>query len=166
MIKIFKAIIPDNACESIIQEGLTREQLTAGIGKNNEKSKGRATKIAFIDNAFLKSYIHEIVFANYDYDIKEAEDLQFAIYNIGDFYGRHKDADETNKRILSVSVQLSDPLNYQGGELIFDSIKPIEKAQGTVIVFPSNLYHKVTPITKGIRYSLVQWFKGYESNNK
>ena len=159
-IKIFEGLIPENACESIIQEGLTRKQLTAGIGKNNEESKGRSTKIAFIDNAFLKSYIQEIVFTNYDYDIKEVEDLQFALYNVGDFYGRHKDAGKSNKRILSVSIQLSDPSKYEGGELIFDSIEPIEKAQGTVIIFPSDLYHQVTPIISGIRYSLVQWYNG------
>ena len=47
-------------------------------------SKGRSTKVAFIDNEFLKSYIHQLVFAHYDYDIIEAEDLQFGLYEKGD----------------------------------------------------------------------------------
>ena len=67
---------------------------------------------------------------------------------------------DENKRVLSVSVQLSNPSSYKGGELIFDNTEPMEDAQGTVIIFPSNLYHRVNPILSGTRYSLVQWFKG------
>ena len=68
-IKIFEGLIPENACESIIQEGLSYPRIKAGIGKDNKMSKGRSTKVAFIDNEFLKSYIHQLVFAHYDYDI-------------------------------------------------------------------------------------------------
>ena len=39
----------------------------------------------------------------------------------------------------------------------------IENKQGSMIIFPSNLYHEVEPVTKGTRYSLVQWYKGYEN---
>ena len=166
-IKIFEAFIPENACESIIQEGLSHPQIEAGIGQDNETSRGRSTKVSFIDNVFLKSYIHELVFANYDHDIIEAEHLQFATYKEGDFYGYHKDADKYNKRVLSVSVLLSNPFDYEGGDLIFHQVPSLDFSdwsppnfQGSVIIFPSYIYHKVTPITKGIRYSLVQWFKG------
>ena len=159
-IKIFEGNIPENACESIIQEGLSYPQIKAGIGKDNELSRGRSTTVAFINNAFLKSYIYQLVFSNYDTEITEIEDLQFAAYNVGDYYGRHKDADDENKRVLSVSVQLSNPSSYEGGELIFDNTEPMEDAQGTIIIFPSNLYHRVNPVLSGTRYSLVQWFKG------
>ena len=98
-----------------------------------------------------------------NYTIEEAEDLQFAIYKKGDFYGLHKDADEENNRVLSVTVQLSKASEYDGGDLVFDYDRhPMPTAQGTVIIFPSNLYHEVTPVTRGRRYSLVQWFKGKE----
>jgi len=164
MIKVFKGIIPKMACNTIIREGLTRPLIDAGIGKNNTKSKGRSTNISFIDNTFLKSYIYELVTKHYNnYVIEKAEDLQFAIYRKDDFYGLHKDADEENNRVLSVSVQLSKSEDYEGGDLIFDYDRhPIERAQGTVIIFPSNLYHEVTPVTVGMRYSLVQWFKGHK----
>lgn len=166
-IKIFEGFIPENACESIIQEGLSHPQIEAGTGQENESSRGRSTKVAFIDNAFLKSYIHELVFANYNHNIIEAEDLQFATYKEGDFYGYHKDADKHNKRVLSVSVLLSSPFDYEGGDLIFHKVPSLDFSdfsppnfQGSVIVFPSNIYHQVTAITKGTRHSLVQWFKG------
>ena len=175
-LKIFESIIPRKACEQIIREGVLRPQINAGIGKDNTKSEGRSTKVTFINNAFTKSYIYELVTHNYkNYIIEEGEDLQFATYEEGDFYGYHKDADENNNRVLSVSVQLSNPTDYEGGNLIFYNLdhgkeglrdfSPL-RHQGSVIVFPSNTYHQVTPVTKGTRYSLVQWFKGYESRNK
>ena len=151
------------ACQQIIQEGRVRPQIDAGTGKDNKKSKGRSTHVTFINNSFLKSVIYDLVSFNYDYTIEEAEDLQFAAYRKDDFYGLHKDADEENNRVLSVTIQLSKASDYEGGDLVFDYDRhPIPRAQGTVIVFPSNLYHEITPVTKGTRYSLVQWFKGKE----
>jgi len=162
MIQIFKGVIPQMACKQIIREGVTRPQIEAGIGKDNTASEGRSTKVTFIDNAFIKSYIYELATHNFkNYIIEEAEDLQFATYTKGDFYGVHKDADETNSRILSVTVQLSRSSEYKGGDLVFDYDRhPMERRQGTIIIFPSNLYHEVEPVIKGKRYSLVQWFKG------
>ena len=161
MIKVFKGHIPPLACKAIIEEGQSRPQIDAGVGKTNKKSRGRSTKVSFIHNDFLNSVIRDLVIFNYDYEITEAEDLQFAAYNVGDFYGLHKDVDEENNRVLSVTVQLSKPSEYEGGDLVFDyDSHPMEKPRGTFIIFPSNLYDDVTPVTKGERYSLVQWFKG------
>ena len=161
MIKVFKGHIHPLACKAIIEEGQSRPQIDAGVGKTNKKSRGRSTKVSFIHNDFLNSVIRDLVIFNYDYEITEAEDLQFAAYNVGDFYGLHKDVDEENNRVLSVTVQLSKPSEYEGGDLVFDYDRhPMEKTRGTIIIFPSNLYHEVTPVTKGERYSLVQWFKG------
>jgi PKHD-type hydroxylase len=72
-------------------------------------------------------------------------------------------------RKLSVTVSLSDPNDYVGGNLKFDlgphrpdryheceEIRP----RGSIIVFPSHVYHQVTPVTSGTRYSLVNWSLG------
>ena len=76
-------------------------------------------------------------------------------------------------RKLSMSVQLSKPEDYEGGDLRFNlrgldshfedtimSPPPEFKQQGSIVVFPSFLWHKVEPITKGTRYSLVMWSLG------
>ena len=71
-------------------------------------------------------------------------------------------------RKLSMTINLTDPNTYEGGDLMFDfgendgSKCKIEEAreQGTIIVFPSFLQHCVSPVTKGIRYSLVNWTLG------
>ena len=168
-VKVHGVVVPPMACNTIIKQGLERDLINAGIGEGNEKSKGRSTKVSFIDNSFLKLLIEDMVKESFpEYIIEEAEDLQFAVYEKGDFYGLHKDSDEKNKRVISVSVQLSKPSEYEGGELVFEDGRKHEsfKQRGAVIIFPSNLYHLVLPVTKGTRYSLVQWFKGYESSNK
>jgi PKHD-type hydroxylase len=72
-------------------------------------------------------------------------------------------------RKLSVSANITDPTLYGGGELEFtlgSAILPTEKdrdqfrRQGTVILFPSHMMHRITPVTWGVRYSLVAWFLG------
>ena len=90
-------------------------------------------------------------------------------------YDWHMDvgAHGVNKRKLAMTVQLSDPKDYDGGDLKFnlrglDSYRednilgppPEFKQQGSIVIFPSFLWHKVEPITRGTRYSLVVWALG------
>jgi PKHD-type hydroxylase len=66
-------------------------------------------------------------------------------------------------RKLSLSVQLSEPEDYEGGSLLlYNGEEPmtLPKTRGTGLFFPSYSLHEVTPVTKGIRYSLVAWFLG------
>jgi PKHD-type hydroxylase len=66
-------------------------------------------------------------------------------------------------RKLSISIQLTDPNEYEGGELyLYDDDKGtvMDKTQGTLILFPSYVLHEVVPVTKGTRNSLVTWVTG------
>ena len=72
-----------------------------------------------------------------------------------------------SKRKVSITVQLSHPSEYEGGNLeIFRGgsmegpFEKAEKNQGCVFIFPSYTMHRVTPITKGIRKSFVLWLGG------
>lgn len=69
------------------------------------------------------------------------------------------------ERKLSFVIQLSDPNDYEGGELKLHNVpnslpQDVIKTRGTVIFFPSLIFHEVTPVTKGVRYSLVGWWEG------
>jgi PKHD-type hydroxylase len=94
------------------------------------------------------------------------EDLQLSEYS--DEYEGHYDwhmdfGENVSTRKLSITIQLNDPEEYEGGELNFQIHRNIIKApnkKGTVIVFPSFLLHKVTKVTKGTRRSLVCWIHG------
>jgi PKHD-type hydroxylase len=71
--------------------------------------------------------------------------------------------DGSSPRKLSLILQLSDATEYEGGELqLKDSSDhtAVERKKGHLIAFPSYLLHRVTPVTKGIRRSLVVWISG------
>ena len=94
-----------------------------------------------------------------------SELIQYTVYNSNDLghYDWHIDmGPHKARRKISIVCQLSDPSEYEGGELQFNTgqITIAEKQKGTVILFPSYLLHRVTPVTKGIRRSLVIWVEG------
>ena len=67
------------------------------------------------------------------------------------------------QRKLSISIQLNDPSEYKGGSFEFKELLEKEQPkllQGSVLVFPSFLQHRVTPIISGTRYSAVTWARG------
>jgi len=105
--------------------------------------------------------------------ITKLDYLQLGQYNSSERgeYKSHQDVfwmsqDTGYHRKLSCVVQLTDPQCYHGGDLVFDKLESslpdaVElRNQGTVIFFPSTVYHHVTPVEQGIRHSLVAWFDG------
>jgi PKHD-type hydroxylase len=104
----------------------------------------------------------------WDFDIEYIEPAQLTMYGGEDksFYGRHTDhmhQGTGSHRKLSMSIPLSDPSEFEGGELLFhDGFTPLPAKQekGTAVAFPSYVLHEVTPVTSGTRYSLVVWACG------
>lgn len=94
------------------------------------------------------------------------DDVQYTeYYEGGGHYDWHVDIGPypINHRKISIVVQLSDPSEYEGGDLELwtgGQFKQIPKIKGCTVVFPSFLLHRVTPVTKGIRKSLVLWVGG------
>jgi len=95
------------------------------------------------------------------------EGFQFTNYEApSGKYGKHIDRSmNIPVRKLSISIQLTDPEEYEGGELkLYDGDDKdaivMDKTQGTLIIFPSYVLHEVMPVTKGTRNSLVTWITG------
>jgi PKHD-type hydroxylase len=94
------------------------------------------------------------------------EGFQFTNYEApSGKYGKHVDrAMNIPVRKLSISIQLTNPEEYEGGELkLYDGEEDgiiMNKEQGTLVIFPSYVLHEVMPVTKGIRNSLVTWVTG------
>ena len=93
------------------------------------------------------------------------EQIQYTeYYEGGGQYDWHMDCGIgiQNQRKISVTVQLSQPDEYEGGDLEFNlgnhMVAP--RVQGAAVIFPSFFLHRVTPITKGIRKSFVLWVGG------
>jgi PKHD-type hydroxylase len=94
-----------------------------------------------------------------------AENFQFTRYDAPTGqYGLHIDKTLNGPvRKLSLTIQLSLPEDYEGGELALQLSKETDlmsKELGKMIVFPSYVLHEVRPVTKGTRYSLVAWITG------
>jgi len=93
---------------------------------------------------------------------------QFAQYRgeVAGFYDWHADTYDDpfgNGRLISLSVQLSDPADYDGGALEIETAQGViegDRSQGAVILFRSSALHRVAPVTRGLRRSLVLWAMG------
>tara|TARA_Y100001951_G_scaffold2705_1_gene1844 strand:- start:82 stop:639 length:558 start_codon:yes stop_codon:yes gene_type:complete len=172
--------IDKDECEALISEYKDRDFTTAMIGAGNMNqseidSSTRKTDIIWIDskkliNRAIWSFILEANDNYFNYYINGFEQVQFGRYGIDDYYGWHRDNTNFDPkaecvRKLSLTVQLSDPDSYEGGEFQFfdgekEAFAPEIKKQGSVIVFDCNNWHRVTPVKKGVRYSIVMWAVG------
>jgi len=150
--------------------------------------KKRDSNISWFNDRWIykeiQPYVHEANRnAGWNFDWDYSESCQFTIYKKGQYYDWHADSwdkpyieDGPTKgkiRKLSVTVSLTDPKEYQGGELEFDfrnedpekspAIRSCTEIlpKGSLVVFPSFVWHRVKPVTKGVRYSLVIWNLGY-----
>jgi PKHD-type hydroxylase len=117
----------------------------------------------------IMGIIHKLNYEKYCFfiDQEHLQLLQFTRYKEGEYYKWHTDtgsSPDTCCRKLSVSVQLSPETAYEGGDLQFglldEEAGTVSKQQGSLIIFPSIIRHRVTPVTRGVRYSLVGWAVG------
>jgi PKHD-type hydroxylase len=96
------------------------------------------------------------------------ENIQYTEYlaEDGGHYTWHQDIgpDSASKRKVSITVQLSEPDEYEGGDLEMwsggSNITRVERGAGVVFIFPSYMMHRVTQVTKGKRRSFVLWIGG------
>ena len=117
--------------------------------------------------ATLAPLIQKVNAEHFNFDLTHIMPLQFTRYDAktNGHYNAHLDlGKQVPNRKLSFSLQLSDPFHHEGGTLQFPinrtAPEPAPKARGKIIFFPSYMLHEVTPVTKGVRYSLVGWVAG------
>ncbi len=149
------------------------QRVTKATTFGGENLDHRRSRIAWLTEnetvkAMLNPYIAEArTIMGIDVDFKP--EIQFTEYHAseGGKYDWHHDVDWNNSngtdRKLSLTVQLSDPNDYDGGDFQFSEVEQLPdfaKQKGTVMVFPSYLVHSVSPVTRGVRRSLVAWFSG------
>ena len=130
----------------------------------------RKTQVAWVNDPSIQNIMqHYFKTANrsaFGFDIDYLPHSQYGEYTEGSFYNWHHDidwkADSAYDRKLSIVIQLSDENEYEGGNFEFKEMGTPEgiRAQGSVLVFPSYLVHRVSEITKGTRRSLVNWIEG------
>ena len=172
----FVDIIPVSKVTQLREILDTKELQDAQIGANGGEVNvtTRRSKIYWLPKTdeFLDIYTTFFELVNkcnnefYQFKLTEiAEHIQYTVYNSDDqgYYDWHLDMGPGKaSRKLSLVFQLSDPTEYEGGDLQINTgqIMTLEKEKGTVLIFPSYLLHRVTPVTKGTRRSLVLWIEG------
>ena len=198
----FKSALPERICDDIIKYSLSKNESMARTGgydnkKLNEdeirnlKNK-RNSDVVWLNEGWIYKELHPYIHkankkAGWNFEWDRSESCQFTKYKHNQYYDWHCDSwakpyDKPNNpdngkiRKLSMTCQLTDGSEYEGGELEFDfrnydpnmrdEFKHLKQAKeilpkGSIIVFPSFVYHRVKPVTKGTRYSLVMWNLGY-----
>jgi len=168
-------------CQDIIQIGNElglEEGKVYNDGQLKYSEEIRKSKVNFIpvqvdelgqDNTWVFKQLTDMVVEQNSYfgfDLTRIQSLQIGKYGVGDYFTKHIDklpSSYSNARKLSFILQLSHHQAYDGGDFILHcSSTPFvaPKKQGTMIIFPSYTLHEVTPITRGVRYSLVGWVEG------
>ena len=135
----------------------TRNSFTSWIGPSDD-AKWIYEKVTRVVTSVNKEHFKFNLFGL-------TEGFQFTKYNAPDgHYTAHIDKMYKGPiRKLSLTVQLTDPKKYKGGELtLYEGVDPtlMPKELGMGLLFPSYVLHRVTPVKKGTRYSLVAWFTG------
>jgi len=150
--------------------------LTEGkLGTGRGNAEIRRSQIAFIGQEGKHGWLYgrfwkaaeELNRRFFCVDISYIEgNIQLARYDSSDrgFYAWHTDfADLAPRRKISFTVQLSRPEDYDGGDLeLFFRGQPYQtdRTRGTLLAFPSFALHRVAPVTRGTRWSLVAWICG------
>lgn len=161
----------------IIESMITDDKLNIGtLIRNDIDTSIRDSKIRFIESNLdqnrwvferFTACINNVNKKFFKFDLNRLETLQYTVYDVGQFYRDHMDLAFRNPnnavRKLSFTMQLSNPEDYQGGELKFKlgpEPKIANKKRGAITFFPSYVMHEVTPVTEGIRKSIVGWVTG------
>lgn len=162
--------------ESRVESNELIPAAVGGFNKGGVDKEIRRSKIAWVDPMKLpedfRKYIEAMFLSvneqHFGFHLIGTEAFQFTTYYAenGGEYRWHTDTAQIEKGIirkLSVSILLSDPSEYEGGKLILapDGFPLVaEERKGRAVFFPSWVPHCVTPVTRGMRKSLVIWSHG------
>jgi len=165
-------------CQDIINMGESLKSEEAKVGTTAPEGKHdvekRITTISWIpfDRLPQMYKVIEGVIAktngnHFGFDgVRITELAQYTSYPTGGFYEWHTDNDvtginEPTVRKISMTLLLSPPTDFDGGELeLMEKKKKAKLVQGQAIFFASFIPHRVLPVTRGTRKSLVMWFGG------
>ena len=180
----FTSAIPPKLCDDIIKYGLSHSETLARTGGYGDREltkdeirdmkRKRNSDLVWLNDPWIYKELHPYIHqanraAGWNFDWDRSESCQFTKYKLNQYYDWHCDSwDKPYDR--------KSPDNPEHGELEFDfrnydphmreEAKHLRQAKeilpkGSIIVFPSFVWHRVKPVTKGVRYSLVMWNLGY-----
>jgi predicted 2-oxoglutarate/Fe(II)-dependent dioxygenase YbiX len=180
-IDVFENFLSAEECDFILdkcKQELTLEDAKIWGDDNNDNQsnvkKIRKSSIAWISdlgflNERLTDKLKDLIKIN-GMEVTGLGNFQFTEYKEGEFYDWHVDSTSLieRERFVSIVIQLNN--TYTGGNLEIKNIKgelvPIKNKLGSLYVFNSRLFHRVSPVDGGIRYSLVNWVSLIKTDSK
>lgn len=165
--------VPHNVCNDIVLKSKNSKEVAGSIMSGAEENY-RKSNLRWIEDpdihSLLWKYAKEANRIAFGFDLTDISPVQFTEYsseNEGKYDWHHDvnwEQDTAFDRKVSVVLQLTDGDSYEGADFEFKEVESPNpqtmRLKGTVICFPSYLIHRVTPVTKGVRNSLVAWFEG------
>jgi PKHD-type hydroxylase len=157
-------------CEAVVAHGRSRPGMAGRVELGADSY--RVSHIAWIERDPAIEWLFHRLGAlfrqanqGYGFEMEGFVDaLQFTEYGPGQHFEWHMDigAEQTSLRKLSMTIQLTDGADYDGGdlEIVGSGTNPAGRARGAATFFPSYMAHRVTPVTRGVRRSLVAWGSG------
>jgi len=178
VVETLTPVFTPEQCQLIINmgESLKKEQAQVGtaLPQGKQDTEKRITTISWIPfdklpemYKILDTLVHQTNVNHFGFDsVRITEEAQYTHYPVGGFYEWHTDNDivgtaEPPVRKISMTLLLSPEEEFEDGELeLVDTGKKVNLKQGQAVFFASFIPHRVTPVTRGERKSLVMWFGG------
>lgn len=178
---VFSAAFTKEDCDRIKDIGELFEFKKASIGTSENSVTDaviRKTDVSWIEpeqsSDWMFSRYHEVVqrvnWDKYQMDLRQFDSFQYSKYKLDAHYDWHIDTHHKPRggmfRKLSCVLALTEPDEYEGGDLLIadsgaaDRAHHLRPAKGDMVVFYSHVAHKVEPVTKGTRLTLVTWAMG------
>lgn len=170
--QLWSGALSAEQCDEII-EICEKHPVQRATTFSSDNNPSRISKVRWVEDQMIGGMLWDYVQkANqvFGIDVEPYTDIQYTEYHGSEEgkYDNHHDidwgTDKGRDRKISITVQLSDPADYQGGYFNFTECEsPLISditPRGSILVFPSYLVHSVSPVTKGLRRSLVSWFEG------
>ena len=173
---VFNAVLPPEVCEVLSRSAAAIPHAPGEVGHG--EAGVRFSEVAFLPpDHWIAGVLDRCAWeanerAGWSYQLQSSEPVQHASYAPGGGYGWHVDTAPLDGAVrkLTVLVQLSPSEAYDGGDLEIRRhgvpgderypIPPAARRQGSLIVFPSFLLHRVSPVVRGRRESLTTWVRG------
>ena len=173
----YKVIQLDDQSMNLVKRAINSTELSweeSSVHDGVSSRKPRQSEVAWIDDPYLDNLLLKYaqyvnVGCGWNLKITDVEPIQFGSYPVGGFYDWHVDQHSSPEKVvrkLSMSLFLND--DYTGGEFDIEIYKPgaearfdtIKSKTGSAVFFQSDQWHRVRPVTSGLRKSLVAWFYG------
>ena len=173
VVETIEPIFTAKLCKEIIDLSSTLKKEQGKIYHRDYDKKRRHSTISWIPFNKMQPMYDDLIYLiqkiNRNHfgfsNLQITEPAQVSEYAKGQFYHWHTDTyidmvAEPPVRKLSMTLLLNDPSKFEGGNLEIAEKKMSHMKQGHAAIFASFLQHRVTPVTKGVRKSLVVWFSG------